>query len=154
MLSLEEKEEIDRELKQYPDKSSGCIDALKVIQHHRGWISDEGINDIAGYLEMSPDQIDGVATFYNLIFRKPVGKHVILLCDSVSCWIKGCDNLKDALKSKLNIDFGETTRDNLFTLLPNQCLGVCDHAPCLMIDNELYRDVKPEQIEKIIDGIK
>ncbi len=111
MLKPEEITEIDHELPLFPQKSAACIEALKIVQKHRGWVSDEAIQDIAQYLEMSADELDSVATFYNMIYRKPVGRHVIHVCDSVSCWIMGYDAIRDALKQKLGVDYGETTKD-------------------------------------------
>ncbi len=154
MLNVEEKQEIDRELRQYEHKKGACIDALRVLQKHRGWISDDAMIDIAEYLDLSPDVIEGVATFYNGIYRKPVGRHIILLCDSVSCWIKGCDALRNQIKKELNIEFGETTADNEFTLLPVQCLGACDHAPAIMIDDDLFGDCRPDSVREILDNVR
>jgi NADH-quinone oxidoreductase subunit E len=99
---------------------------------------------------MSPEELDSVATFYNLIFRKPVGKHVMMICDSVSCWIMGYDRLRERLKASLGIDLGETTADGQFTLLPMVCLGACDHAPALMVDNELFGDLDEAKVDAII----
>jgi NADH-quinone oxidoreductase subunit E len=123
---------------------------MKIVQRHRGWVSDDALKDIAELLEMTPDELESVATFYNLIFRKPVGKHVILLCDSVTCWIMGYDRLRQHLTSRLGIQLGETSADGRFTLLPNVCLGTCDHAPALMIDSDLHRDVNPQTIDAIL----
>ncbi|MBI3943084.1 MAG: NADH-quinone oxidoreductase subunit NuoE [Chloroflexi bacterium] len=150
MLSQEETQEIQAELKIYPHKWNACIDALKIVQRHRGWVSDEGIKDVAGILDMTPDQVDGVATFYNLIFRKPVGKHTILLCDSVSCWILGYERIRQRLSEILGIHFGETTADGQFTLLPIQCLGTCDHAPAMMVDENLHRDLNPGELDQTL----
>ena len=99
---------------------------------------------------MTPAELDSVATFYSLIFRHPVGQHVILLCDSVSCWIMGYEQLRDALQARWGISLGETTKDGQFTLLPICCLGTCDHAPALMIDEDLYRDVNLETLDRIL----
>jgi NADH-quinone oxidoreductase subunit E len=151
MLTEEEKREIESELQHYEQKQAACIEAMKIIQRHRGWVSDESIQDIARLLEMTPDELDSVATFYNLIFRRPVGKHVILMCDSVSCWIMGYEGLRKHLTQRLGINLGETTPDGRFTLLPVVCLGTCDHAPALMIDNDLYRDLDPEKIDAILE---
>lgn len=151
MLSPEERQEIEAELPHYPNKQAICIDALKIVQRHRGWVSDESIHDIAELLEMSPDDLDSVATFYNLIYRKPVGRHVILLCNSVSCWIMGYERLRRTLNERLGIQFGETTPDDRFTLLPIVCLGTCDHAPALMIDNDLHRDLAPDTLNQILE---
>lgn len=133
-----------------PYKKAAVIEALKVVQKERGWVSDESVEDVASYLDMSPAEVDSVATFYNLIFRRPVGRHVILLCDSITCYVLGYQRLYEVLQQQLNIRFGETTPDKRFTLLPNVCLGCCDHAPALMIDEDLYQDVKEEEIESIL----
>jgi NADH-quinone oxidoreductase subunit E len=154
VLSAEERQEIEAEIAHYPDKRAVCIDAMKVVQKHRGWVSDEALGDVAELLEMSVDELDSVATFYNLIFRKPVGRHVILVCDSVSCWIMGYDRLRDHLIRRLGIKLGETTPDGRFTLLPIVCLGTCDHAPAMMVDNDLHRDLDAKKIDSILEQYK
>lgn len=151
MLSVEEQKDLEEELKIVPYKKAATLEALKIVQKHRGWVSDDGVKDIAEFLEITPDEIDGVATFYNLIFRRKVGKHVILVCDSVSCWILGYNQILDYLNKKLGIKFGETTSDGKFTLLPISCLGTCDHAPALMIDNDLYRDLTTDLLDPILE---
>ncbi|MEZ4862702.1 MAG: NADH-quinone oxidoreductase subunit NuoE [Caldilineaceae bacterium] len=150
MLSNEEKQAIEAELKLYPSKHNARIDALKIVQRQRGWVSDAALADIADFLEITPAEVDNVATFYNLIFRQPVGKHIIRICDSVSCWIMGYDGIRNHLSARLKIQMGETTADGRFTLLPIQCLGTCDHAPALMIDDDLYRDLAPDQLDEIL----
>jgi len=150
MLTEEEKEEIQQELKEYTKKRAACIEALKIVQRHRGWVSDE-IGDIAKMLDMTPDELDNVATFYSLIFRKPVGKHVILICDSISCWITGYDLMREHLKERLGIGLGETTEDGQFTLLPTACLGACDRAPAMMIDDVLHGNLTPEKIDELLE---
>jgi NADH-quinone oxidoreductase subunit E len=150
MLSITEKEAIDHEIGLVPYKRATVIEALKIVQQHRGWISDESVEEIAAYLDVSPAEVDSVATFYNLIFRKPVGRHVILVCDSISCYVMGYKTLYAALQSRLQISFGQTDPDNRFTILPNACLGCCDHAPALMIGKDLYQDVTIEQLDDIL----
>jgi NADH-quinone oxidoreductase subunit E len=152
MLTDVEKQQINDKIAQYPQKKAACIEAMKIVQDHRRWISDESLHDIAAYLEMTPEELDSIATFYNLIFRKPVGRHVILICDSISCWIVGYDKILETLTRALGIRFGETTPDERFTLLPIPCLGTCDHAPALMIDEDLHRDLTPEKIENILNN--
>lgn len=151
MLSVTERQAIDHEVALLPYKKAAVIEALKIVQKERGWISDDSVEAIAAYLEMSPAEVDSVATFYNLIFRKPVGRHVILLCDSISCYVMGYQEIYKALQQHLEISFGQTTLDNRFTLLPNACLGCCDSAPALMIDENLYRDVKAGDLEMILN---
>ncbi len=151
MLTPEEQKEIEAEMAHYPIKESVCIDALKIVQKHRGWISDETLQEIAQFLHMSADQLDSVATFYNLIFRQPVGRHVVFYCDSVSCWLLGCNRLRDDLSRRLGVRPGQTTPDGKFTLLPIVCLGACDHAPVMMVDSELHRDVTPQNVGAILE---
>ena len=150
MLTAEEKKEIEAEFPRYEQKRAVCVEALKVVQRHRGWVSDEALIAVAEFLEMTPAELDGVATFYNLIFRKPVGKHIILVCDSVSCWIMGYERILQHLQDRLGIVLGETTADGLFTLLPIVCLGACDQAPAMMIDDELYGNLDEEKIDEIL----
>lgn len=154
MLTVEEREEIEAELARYPTTEAVCIDAMKIVQRHRGWVSDESVRDIAELLEMSPADLDGVSTFYNLIFRKPVGRHVVMVCNSVSCWILGYEKMREHLTNRLGIEFGETTPDNRFTLLPIVCLGACDHAPAMLVDNELHTDLGPDRIDQVLEAYK
>ena len=149
-ISTEARQEIEELFHHLPHKRAACIEALKVVQKHNRWVSDEALEELAPILEMGADEIDSVATFYNIIFRKPVGRHVIFVCNSVSCWIMGYEQILDALQQKLGIQFSQTTPDNRFTLLPIPCLGTCDHAPALLIDHDLYRDLKVEQLDEIL----
>jgi NADH-quinone oxidoreductase subunit E len=150
MLTDVERREIEAEFPHYPYKHNLVIDALQVVQRHRGWISDESIRDIAAFLDMSPDEVDGVATFYNLIFRKPVGRHIIRMCNSITCWLTGYQRVLDRVNVSLGIGFAQTTGDGQFTLLPIQCLGACDRAPAMMVDEELYLDLTPEKVDEIL----
>lgn len=153
MLTQDELSEIEAETGRYEQRRGACLDALKIVQRHRGWVSDESLGDLANFLGMTTDDLDGVATFYNLIFRRPVGRHVILVCDSVSCHVMGYGQVLDHIREKLGIKLGETTPDNRFTLLTDVCLGACDHAPAVMIDGHLYGDLDdPQKIDEILDG--
>lgn len=150
MLTDKEKEEILEEKKLYPYPEAVCIDALKIVQHHRGWISDEAVEDIASELEMSADEVESVATFYTRIYRKPVGRNIILVCEGISCMIMGYESIYQHISKKLNLKFGETSGDGRFTLLPVTCLGDCDHAPVLMINDDHYRNLTFDQIDEIL----
>jgi NADH-quinone oxidoreductase subunit E len=149
-LSPEEIDAIEAEVVHLPERRSAAIEALRIVQEKRGWISDESLAAIAHQLDMSVDALDAVATFYNLIFRKPVGRHVVFYCDSVSCYVMGCRKVEQALIDRLGIEPGNTTADDRFTLLPTVCLGACDRAPVLMIDDELYGEVAPDSLEEVL----
>jgi len=150
MLTEEEKREIEAELQEYEQKNAARIEAMKIVQRHRGWLSDEAIRDISEFLGMTPDELDGVATFYSLIFRKPIGQHVILVCDSVSCWIMGYEKILQHLKTRLSIELGETSADGRFTLLPVACIGACYEAPAIIIDKTVYGNLDETKIEDIL----
>jgi NADH-quinone oxidoreductase subunit E len=150
MLTDQEKQEIEAELGQYEQKRACCIEALRIVQRRRGWVSDEALADIAAALEMTPEELDSVATFYNLIYRRRVGQHVIHVCNTISCWIVAQEEVFEHLRSRLNIDWGETSADGKFTLLPIPCLGACDLAPAMLIDNELYGELTPQKLNEIL----
>jgi NADH-quinone oxidoreductase subunit E len=150
MLSEIEIKEIQEEIKQYPYPAVACIDALKIVQHHRGWVSDESVKDVAQLLNISNEEVDSVATFYSRIYRKPVGRNVILICDSVSCMIMGYESIYSHISKKLGISFGGTTSDGRFTLLPNSCLGDCDNAPAMMINNDHFNRLTIENIDELL----
>jgi len=154
VLSAQEIAEIDAELAHIPYKSGAAIDALKIIQAQRGWVSDQCLQAIAKHLEMSAEELEGIATFYNLIYRRPVGEKVILFCDSVSCWLCGCDDIKQKISDKLGVDYGETTADNRYTLIPVPCLGACDRAPVMMVGDDLETHLDEQQIDKLFADSK
>lgn len=151
IISDKERKEIEDMFPHVPYKKAVCIDALRIVQKYHGWVSDEAVKELSEILEMSPDEIDSVATFYNNVFRKPVGRHVIMICDSISCWVMGYENILEALRNKLSIKYGETTADNRFTLLPIVCLGNCDHAPTMIIDRDLHNELTIDKLDEILD---
>jgi NADH-quinone oxidoreductase subunit E len=150
-LTVDDVSEVEAFARRYQDKRAACIEALMAVQRRHRWISDRQLREVAALLDMAPDELDGVATFYNLLFRRPVGRHVIMLCDSVSCWVMGHDALLAALEQRLGIRRGQTTDDDRFTLLPIVCLGHCDHAPAMLIDQDLHGDVAPDKLDAVLD---
>jgi NADH-quinone oxidoreductase subunit E len=135
----------------YADPRAASIDALKIVQKRHGWVPDGAIYAIADVLGIPASDVEGVATFYNLIFRQPVGRHVITVCDSISCFLVGYEETVAALKQKLGIELGQTTADNRFTLLPICCLGACDKGPVLMIDEDTHFNIAPANVEKLLE---
>jgi NADH-quinone oxidoreductase subunit E len=151
MLSDEEIREIEAELSHYDQRQAASIEALRIVQRHRGYISDETLADVADVLGISTAELDGVATFYNLIYRKPVGRHVVLVCNSISCWLVGYEGVRDYLTRKLGVSVGETTADGRFTLLPIVCLGACNRGPTMMVDGDLHGNLDPARIDAILE---
>ncbi len=147
----EDREAIAHCLEHYDDARAASIDALKIVQKRHGWVPDEAIAAIGGILDIPSADVEGVATFYNLIFRQPVGRHVIKVCDSISCFLTGYDELVAAIKQHLNLEYGHTTADGRFTLLPICCLGNCDKGPALMIDDDTHGPVAPAQVATLLE---
>lgn len=152
-LSDQEISDIEHECSIYEERAAAGIDALLIVQKQRGWISDESLYAIADLLQMSAAQLEGVATFYNLIYRKPVGKNVIHVCDSISCWLHRYENIAQHLQNKLGLEFGQTSEDGLFTLTKNVCLGSCDKAPAVMINGDIIDNITIDKIDTLINQI-
>jgi NADH-quinone oxidoreductase subunit E len=151
VLKEEEIRDIRAELGRYPTARAAAPEALRIVQRSRGWVSTEAVRDIAAFLGLGAEEVEGVATFYNLIYRRPVGRHVILVCDSVSCWIMGYEDVRRRLEERLGIGLGQTTSDGRFTLLPIACLGVCHRAPAMIVDGDLHEKLTPEALDRILE---
>ena len=126
------------------------VDVLRAIHPQHGWVPDEGIALTAQILGILAIEVEEVATFYDKIYRRPVGKKVIHVCDSICCWLGGSEELLAALQEKLGIAPGETTKDGAFTLLPTCCLGACGDTPALMIGLTTYGRVTAERLDEIL----
>ena len=150
-LSAEELAEIRHEMAHYEDPRAATIEALKSVQKHRGWVPDGAIAAIGAVIGIPASDVEGVATFYNMIFRRPVGRHVIKLCDSISCFLTGYDALRDAIALHTGLEYGATSADGRFTFLPVCCLGNCDKGPALMIDDDTYGPVAPHDLPALLE---
>lgn len=129
------------------------LETLRMIQQEEGWVSDARLREAAAELGVTPAELDGVASFYSLIFRRPVGETVILLCDGASCWLNGADAVRDALTARLGIGYGETTPDGKFTLINMACVGGCDRAPAAVVgrDRRLVGPLTPEALAQLLE---
>ncbi len=150
-LSAEERTAMEEAIHHYDDARAASIDALKIVQEKHGWVPDGAIYAIADVLGIPATDVEGVATFYNLIFRQPVGRHVITVCDSIGCFLTGSDNLIDGIRQHLGIELGQTTADGRFTLLPICCLGNCDKGPALMVDKDTHGPVTVGDIPSLLE---
>jgi len=128
-----------------------AVDVMKELQAHYGWLTDEAVGEAAELLGLSRLQVDELATFYEMIYRRPVGKKVIHVCDSISCWCAGFERIMEHLKSRLGVEVGGTSADGMFTLLPCCCLGMCGDSPALSVGDNLYGSVTPEQLDEILE---
>jgi NADH-quinone oxidoreductase subunit E len=150
-LHPDDRAAIEHDITHYADPRAATIDALKVVQKRHGWVPDGAIYAIGEVLGIPATDVEGVATFYNLIFRQPVGRHVITVCDSIGCFLTGFEETLAAIKQRLGVELGQTTPDNRFTLLPICCLGACDKGPVLMIDNDTHCNVGVNDVDKLLE---
>jgi NADH-quinone oxidoreductase subunit E len=127
-----------------------AIDVMFALQNHYGYLSDAALEGAAQLLGMTPLELEELATFYDFIYREPVGRYVIHICDGVVCWMNGYDQVMEYLFKKLGIKPGETTEDGQFTLLPTACIGYCDLSPAMLINGRAYGPLTPEKIDDIL----
>ena len=151
-LDPADREAILEERAHYPYPQAASIEALKIVQKRHGYVPDGAIPAIAETLGIRIADVEGVATFYSLIFRQPVGRHVILICDSSSCFLTDYEELRDAFSAHLGIQMGQTTADGRFTLLPVCCLGACDRGPTILIGEDLHGPVTPDEIPRLLEA--
>ena len=131
-----------------------AIDVLYALQEHYGYLSDEAVAQAAGLLGVSPLEVDELATFYTFIYREPVGRYVIHVCDSLICWMEKDFDLAAHLADRLQIRMGETTADGLFTLLPVCCIGYCDRAPAILVNRRVHGPLTPESLDRLIARLR
>jgi NADH-quinone oxidoreductase subunit E len=151
ILTAEEITAIHEFMHHYPHARAASLDALKVVQKRNGWVDDAQVNAVANMLDVPVTDIEGVATFFNRIYRSPVGRHVILICDSVACYLTGYEALSAELQKQLGIGYGQTTPDGRFTILPICCLGNCDKGPAVLIDEDTYGPVTPAEVTQLLE---
>ncbi len=130
-----------------------AVDVMLEIQKHHFWMSDEAMEEAAVLLGMTPLELDELATFYDFIYRSPVGKYVIHVCDSAMCWLEGHQRVIDRISARVNVQPGSTSPDGLFSLLPVCCIGYCDRAPAMVINGRVYGRLTPEKIDRILDKL-
>jgi NADH-quinone oxidoreductase subunit E len=131
-----------------------AVDLLFALQRHEGYLSDEALLKAAELIGMTPLELEELATFYDFIYREPVGRFVIHVCDGVVCWMFGEETLMEYLCGRLGVKPGEISADGLFTVLPTACIGFCDHAPAMLINGVPYGPLTPERVDEILEGLR
>ena len=154
MIPEDLKESLQEQIAAVDHPRELVVDVMFAVQDHYGYLSDEAVEEVAGLLNMSPLEVEELATFYTFIYREPVGKYVIHVCDSVICWMEGHESLLDHLSGKLRIKPGETTPDGMFSLLPVCCIGYCDRAPAIMINKEVYGPLTIDTLDEILERLR
>lgn len=154
MLSDDLKSKIVEMIAEAVTPRERAVDVMNEIQEVHGWMSDEAMVDAAGLLGMSTLELDELATFYDFIYRRPVGKYVIHVCDSAMCWLDGQHRrVLDYVSARAKVPLGGTSADGLFTLLPVCCIGYCDRAPAMIVNKRVYGHLTPEKIDRILDKL-
>jgi len=148
---------LDDMLTKYPadQKRSAVLGALYLVQEQEGYLTASGMRHVAAILEMTAAEVEDVATYYVMFFRERVGTYVLQVCRTLSCALNGAERVTEALSDKLGIKVGETDPSGMFTLLEFECLGACDRAPIVMVNNEHWHEkATPESCSKLVDDIK
>lgn len=153
-FSRELTQKIDSIVSNSDNKQSSLIAVLREVQNEYGWLSDESMNEISDILDMPASSVQNVATFYTMFFTEPVGEHIIWLCRTLSCALKGAEEVEHYMCEKLGIKTGETTPDGKFTLLEAECLASCGTAPAMLVDDTLYENLTKEKIDKLIETLR
>jgi NADH-quinone oxidoreductase E subunit len=148
------KKKIEEVIARYPQKKAALLPVLHLVQKDVGYISAAEEKQVADLLEIKPIQVREVVTFYTMYNRKPVGKYHIQVCSNLTCSLLGAQTLIDHLKEKLGIGLGETTENKRFTLSTVECLGACEHAPCMMINYDYYGNLDKKTIDEILDNLE
>ena len=131
-----------------------AADVMFALQGHYGYLCDEALEQGAQILNMSPLELDSLATFYDFLYRRPVGRYVIHVCDGVVCWMFHQDSIFDYMCRTLGVPPGGTTEDGMFTVLPSGCVGNCHQAPAMLINGKFYGDLTPERIDAILEEVR
>jgi NADH-quinone oxidoreductase E subunit len=153
----ERRRELDEIITKYPSdrRRSAVLAALYLVQDQAGYLTANGMRHVAEILEMTPAEVEDVATYYVMFYREKVGKYVLQVCRTLSCALMGAERVTEALSEKLGIKVGETDPSGMFTLLEFECLGACDRAPVVMVNNEHWHEcLKPEDAARLVDAIK
>jgi NADH-quinone oxidoreductase subunit E len=149
--------DLDDLLTKYPPdrKRSAVLAALYLVQEQQGYLTGNGMRHVAEILEMTPAEVEDVATYYVMFFKEKVGKYVIQVCRTLSCALAGAERVTETLSAKLGIAPGETDPSGMFTLLEFECLGACDRAPIVMVNNEHWHEkVRPEDVGQLLEEMQ
>lgn len=162
MLPPDLKKKLQREIKACEHPREKTVDVMYAVQRHYGYLTDEGLNEAAEILGMTPLEVEELATFYDFIYRSPVGKFVIHVCDSVVCWLCHEDwdcigqeeSLTPYICDRLGVNVGEVSSDGLFTVLPSACIGYCEYAPAILVNGVPYGPLTPAKLDEIIQSLR
>ncbi len=153
MFSPELQQRVDTLVARYPEPKAAMLMVLWEVQKETGWIDPEGEAWVAERLGTSPAQVHGVVSFYTMYKQKPMGRHHIQVCTTLSCMLRGSDELMEHLKTKLGIDETEVTPDGKFSLVRVECLGSCDTAPMFQLNDDYHENLTLDSVDRLLDGL-
>jgi NADH-quinone oxidoreductase subunit E len=152
-LSPEREKHVEEILARYPNLKAACIPVLHVCQEQNGWISEEVIQFVADRLSLPTAHVKGVVTFYTLFNKEPVGKHQVWVCQTLSCALRGSDEILHHCEKRLGISPGHTTKDGKVTLRTAECLASCGTAPMMQVDKDYYENLTTAEVDRILDRL-
>jgi len=152
----ENRDRFDAILTRYPPdrKRSAVLPALYLVQRQQGYITANAMRHVAELLEITPADVEDVVSFYTMFYTKPVGKYVINVCRTLSCAINGAERVTEEICAKLHVRPGETDASGTFTVLEVECLGACDRAPVVMVNDAWHENLQPDAAAKLIDDLR
>jgi NADH-quinone oxidoreductase E subunit len=156
-FTRERAQQLEEICSKYPPerRKSAVLAALYLVQDQQGYLTASALRHVAEFLRITPAEVEDVATYYVMFFRAPVGKYVLQVCRTLSCALAGAERVTETLSEKLGIKVGETDASGMFTLLEFECLGACDRAPVVMVNNEHWHEqASPESCSKLVDDLK
>lgn len=141
-------------ISKHETQQSALIPVLWEVQDNFGWLSPQSMEEVAVMLDLPPTGVQNVATFYTMFFTVPAGKHIVWVCRTLSCALKGAEHIKHHLCERLDLNTGDTTEDGSITLMEAECLASCGTAPAMLVDDTLYENLTREKVDNIIDSLK
>ncbi|MBM3984931.1 MAG: NADH-quinone oxidoreductase subunit NuoE [Planctomycetes bacterium] len=154
MFDTETTAALERARARYPVAKAALVPVLHVVQRKLGWITPEAREWVARFLSITPMEVHEVVTFYPMLFDKPVGRHVIHVCRTLSCDACGARELWEHLEQKLGVTRGGTTTDGRFTLLAAECLASCGTAPALLLDGERHENLDAAGVDRLLEATR
>lgn len=153
-LSQDIKNKIDKEANKYPARQAAVKSALRYCQEKHGWISESVVHAVGDYLNMRPIEVYEVATFYDMFYTQPTGRHRLRVCTNVSCMLLGAGDIVDHIKSRLNIECGETSSDGRITLFEAECLGACGGAPMMICGDRYVENLTTDKVDALLGELE
>ena len=152
-FSDETYQRFEEALSHYPTKQAALLPTFWLAQEEFGYLSPEVMEYIARLLDLSPASVASVASFYTMLYKKPMGRFHLQVCTNLSCRLRGADRIVDCVRDKLGIGLGQTTADRVFSLSEVECLGSCGTAPVVQVNDDYHEHQTPDRVKRLIDGL-